>query len=201
MRSISALCALAFVVASAVVMPGPARAAGDPAAFINDLGTRAIEMLSAQKPESEREKGFRALFDTGFDVPGIARFALGRNWQTATEAQRAEFTGLFTTYMIHVYAVRFNEFSGLAFKVTGARPDGDDGSLVTSQMGAAGGASPVSVGWRVAAVPNGFKITDVVVEGVSMAITQRQEFAAVIQRGGGNLEVLLKLLREKTRTS
>jgi phospholipid transport system substrate-binding protein len=200
MRSISALRALAFLVVAAVAMPGPVHAAGDPAAFINDLGTRAVEVLSAPKPQRERENGFRALFDAGFDVPGIARFALGRSWLTASEAQRTEFAGLFTTYMIHVYAVRFNEFSGLAFRVTGARPDGDDGSLVSSQMGASGTA-PVSVGWRVAASPGGFKVTDVVVAGVSMAITQRQEFASVIQRGGGDIEVLLKLLREKTRAS
>jgi len=201
MRSTLASCALALFVACMNVMPVPARAASDPASFINDLGTRAIAVLSSARPEKERENGFRALFDTGFDVQGIARFALGRNWQTASEAQRAEFTTLFSTYMIHVYVVRFSEFTGLAFKVTGARPDGDDGSLVSSQMGASGGTSPVNVGWRVASAGGGFKITDVVVEGVSMAITQRQEFASVIQRGGGDLEVLLKLLRDKTRPS
>jgi phospholipid transport system substrate-binding protein len=102
--------------------------------------------------------------------------------------------------MVHVYAVRFNEFTGQQFKVTGSRPEGDASTLVTSQLGSDGN-QPVKIDWRVAKVAGGFKITDIVVEGISMMVTQRQEFSAVIQRGGGDIEALLKPLRAKLRQS
>jgi phospholipid transport system substrate-binding protein len=181
----------------AILMPGAPRAAGDSAAFVSDIGARAIKVLSSPAPESERETQFRALFEAGFDVPAIARFALGRYWQAASERQHTEFTELFTAFMVHVYTVRFNDLPGQQFKVTGSRPEGDSGSLVSSEMGGSGEDQSVKIDWRVAAASGGFKITDLLVDGTSMAVTQRQEFAAVIQHGGGDVEALLKLLRAK----
>jgi phospholipid transport system substrate-binding protein len=189
---------LTLLLALILLAPGQTRAASDSAGFIADLGTRAITVLSSQAPQSDRETRFRAIFDAGFDVPAIARFALGRYWQTASEAQRAEFTALLAAYMVHVYTVRFNEFVGLKFAVTGSRPEGDTSSLVSSRMG---NTQPVTIDWRVATKDGGFKITDLVVEGISMAVTQRQEFSAVIQRGGGDVETLLKILRQKAGQS
>ncbi len=111
-----------------------------------------------------------------------------------------EFTRLFTAYMVHVYTVRFNEFTGQQFKVTGSRQESENSSLVSSKMGN-GGDPGVKIDWRVTVVPSGFKIIDLVVEGISMAVTQRQEFSAVIQRNGGDIEALLKLLRAKAQQS
>ena len=73
--------------------------------------------------------------------------------------------------------------------------------LVQSRIAQPNGAPPLKVDWRVGKSAKGYKINDVVVEGVSMAVTQRQEFASVIQRNGGQIDALLKLLREKTGQS
>lgn len=189
-----------LVLALSAVQPSEARAAGDPAGFIADLGQQAIVVLTSQRSESEREGQFRTLFNTGFDVPAVARFALGRYWGTASPAQQQEFINLFTTYTVHAYTVRFNEFNGEQLKVTGSRPESDSSSLVSSLLGGSG-AQPVRIDWRVEGAPGAYKITDVIVEGVSMMITQRQEFSAVIQRGGGDIEALLKPLRARARQS
>lgn len=173
-------------------------AAANPAVFIADLGKRAIDVLTSNASEPQREAQFRTLFNEGFDVPGIARFVLGPYWRTATEAQRQEFTRLFQAFIVHAYTVRFSAYHNEQFKVMGTRPEGDNASLVTSQIIRQGGAPPVNVDWRVAKKPESYKITDVIVEGISMAVTERQEFASVIQRGGGQVEALLKLLRQKT---
>ncbi len=55
----------------------------------------------------------------------------------------------------------------------------------------------MAVDWRVRQVGGGYKVVDILVEGVSMALTQRSDFASVIQRGGGDIEVLLEQLRQK----
>jgi phospholipid transport system substrate-binding protein len=196
LRAVARLFVVLFV--AAVTIPAPARAADDPAGFISDLGKRAINVLTSTQSQADREREFKALFDEGFDVPGIARFVLGPYWRTATDPQRDEFTKLFEAYIIHAYVVRFSAYSGQQLKVTGSRPEGDNASLVNSQITGTNNSPPVKVDWRVAKVEPGFKITDVVVEGVSMAVTERQEFASVIQRGGGQIEALLKALRERS---
>ena len=186
---------LAVVVLAA---PAPSRAADDAAGFISDLGQRTVQVLAAKASESEREANFRALFDEGFDVPAISRFVLGNYWRIATEEQRRTFVTLFESYVVHAYAVRFNEYSGQQLKVMAARAEGDDSAVVQSVIAQPSGAPPLRIDWRVGKTEKGFKINDVVVEGVSMAVTQRQEFASVIQRNGGEIDALLKLLREKT---
>jgi phospholipid transport system substrate-binding protein len=197
MRSPSVLRILPFA-AIVIVSLGAARAADDATGFVGDLGKRAIEVLTSQSAEPQREMKFRALFEEGFDVQAIARFVLGPYWRTATDAHRAEFTKLFETYVVHAYTVRFNQYNDQQFKVSGSRPEGDALSLVSSQITQPNNAPPVKVDWRVAKSDHGFKITDVIVEGASMAVTERDEFASIIQRGGGQIEALLKLLREKT---
>jgi phospholipid transport system substrate-binding protein len=187
-----------LLVAAAVALPVPTRAApSDAAGFISDLGERAINVLTSTQSQADREAAFRKLFDEGFDVPGIARFVLGPYWRTATDAQRDEFIKLFEAFIIHAYVVRFSAYSGQQLKVTGSRPEGEN-SLVNSQITGTNNSPPVKVDWRVAKQDSGFKITDVVVEGVSMAVTERQEFASVIQRGGGQIDALLKALRERS---
>jgi phospholipid transport system substrate-binding protein len=191
----------AVLIVIAMAAPrGPASAASDPVTFIADLGQQAMVVLTSQRSESEREGQFRALFNTGFDVPAVARFALGRYWATASADQQREFVNLFTTYTVRAYTVRFNEYSGQQFKVTGSRPEGDNSSLVSSLLGG-GAGQPIRIDWRVEGASGVYKVTDVVVEGVSMMVTQRQEFSAVIQRGGGDIEALLKPLRAKARQS
>ena len=189
------------LVVAAVTAPVPSRAADDAAGFILDLGQRTVQILAAREPESEREARFRALFDEGFDVPAISRFVLGTYWRTASEEQRRSFITLFEVYVVHAYAVRFNEYSGQQLKVTAARAEGDESALVQSVIAQPGGAPPLRVDWRVSKTDKGYRINDVVVEGVSMAVTQRQEFSAVIQRNGGQIDALLKMLREKTGTT
>jgi phospholipid transport system substrate-binding protein len=187
-----------LLAAVAIAAPGPARAADDAAGFISDLGQRTVQILAAKSSESEREAKFRTIFEEGFDIPAISRFVLGGYWRTASEAQRQDFITLFEAYVIRAYAVRFNDYGGEQLKVTAARAEDGESSMVQSMIARPSGAPPIKVDWRVNKTATGFKITDVIVEGVSMAVTQRQEFASVIQRNGGQIDALLKLLREKS---
>jgi phospholipid transport system substrate-binding protein len=189
----AALALLVGIAASAPV----AVAAADPAALISDLGNRALEVLGKNVTPSQRESRFRELFDEDFDVPAIAHFVLGRYWRIATAAQQQEFVRLFTEYTALAYSRRLAEYSGETLTVTGSRPE-PDGSIVTSEIVRTNGAPPAKVDWRLIRTDGTYKITDVIVDGISMAVTQRSEFASVIQRHGGQVEGLLTLLRAKT---
>lgn len=188
----------AFAAASslpAAVRPASAQDAGA-AAFIQNLGDRAIKTFSDKADKARAKEKFRTLLLDGFDVPYIGRWVLGRYWNVATDAQKQEYLGLFEKMIVDAYAGRFAEYSGETFKIIGVRPEGEGDNAVTTQIVRPSGP-PVNVDWRVRKTGAAYKIIDVVVEGVSMGVTQRSEFASVIQTNGGQFDGLLKALRTK----
>ena len=161
---------------------------------------RAVEVLSKKAPVAERLARFRQLFQADFDGPGIARFVLGRYWRSASEQEQQEFLKLFEDYVIFVYGTRLSNFNGETFKVRGSRAD-ESGTVVSTDIISPGGEAPIKVDWRLVTDKGAFKINDVIIEGISMLVTQRSEFASVIQRHGGQVGGLLELMRERTRTA
>jgi phospholipid transport system substrate-binding protein len=164
--------------------------------FIADLGDRALQVLvlDSQTP-SERDEAFRSLLSEGFDLPLIGRYALGRYWRRATPEQRTEYRKLFEDFIVETYVARLGEYSGETLQVVTSRPDDKD-TIVTTEI-VREGRPAIRVDWRVRNGDTEPKIVDVVVEGVSMLLTQRDEFASVIQRSGGSVEGLLSRLRDK----
>jgi phospholipid transport system substrate-binding protein len=183
------------------VAAGPAAAQGapkDPAGtFVQTLGDRAIAIITDKAlTPADREARFHDMFVKSFDVPAIGRFVLGRHWRTATEAQRTEFLKLFENMIVKIYSNRFNDYKGEQFNVTSSRSTGDS-VMVGVAITRPSGGEPVRVDWRVLMVDGAYKVIDVVVEGVSMSLTQQQDFSAVIQRNGGQIEPLLGVMRER----
>jgi phospholipid transport system substrate-binding protein len=172
-------------------------AAADPAGVINNLGNRALEVLGKNVPPAQRVARFHELFRQDFDVPGIARFVLGRYWKSATSEQQEEFVKLFEDYIAIIYSSQLAAYSGETLKVTGSRSE-PDGAVVASEIIRPTGAPPVKVEWHLTDQRGTYKIRDVAVDGISMAVTQRSEFASVIQRNGGQVQGLITMLREKT---
>jgi phospholipid transport system substrate-binding protein len=201
-KILSALLTVAVIATGIVAGPAKTIAAnsGDGAAvFIADLGDRAIRTLSdTAVGDSSRRIQFRALFLEGFDVKALSRYAIGRYWRKADTDQRGEYQRLFTDFIVNTYAARFGQYSGERLVVIGERPIKGKDTIVKSNIVRPEGA-PVRVDWRVRQRENGFKVIDIIVEGVSMAITQRDEFASVIRRNGGNVGGLIQELKDKTR--
>lgn len=165
-------------------------------AFIQGLADRGIGFLSNPDLTLEQRKAeFKSLLQDSFDMKTIGRFALGRNWNAATDAERKEYLALFEAMIIEVYSRRFGDYKGEALQVTTARGDGKSDVIVNSQIVPANGQK-IALDWRVRKSANSFKVIDIIVEGVSMATTQRSEFSSIIQRGGGQMEVLLEHLRQ-----
>jgi phospholipid transport system substrate-binding protein len=176
-----------------------APAAADPATLITEMSNQALEVLGKNVSPSQRDARFRALFNQDFDVPAIARFVLGRYWRVATTSQQREFVRLFALYTAFTYSNRLAAYSGEKLRVTGSQPE-PDGPIVTSEIIRPNGAPPTKIDWRLSRADGTYKITDVIVDGISMAVTQRSEFASVIQRHGGQVQGLLTLLRQKTQS-
>ena len=195
---------MAIALACLTWSPAPAAAADTRAAerFISNLGDRTLEML--QQPDlalDQATASFRELFSSNFDIPTIGRFVLGRYWRSATQQQREEFLELFQELIVETYARRFSEYSGQSFRVDGSRELSERDSMVSTAIINADGAPIATIDWRVRERDGQQRIIDVVVEQISMGVTQRSDYDAVIQRGGGNIDVLLDALRDQIETA
>jgi phospholipid transport system substrate-binding protein len=166
--------------------------------FVSAIADRTIKILKNKSlDKAGRVDALGGVFLDGFDVPAIGRFVLGRYWAAANQQEREAYLAAFKDFVIQTYAIRFNSYAGEVFKVTGATVDGEKGALVSSDIGNPG-EDPARVEWRVRQEPSGYKIVDVIVEGVSLVITQRSEFASVLQSNGGGIALLTTTLRDKT---
>ena len=185
---------------AAGLLAPPAKAAPDvdgAKAFIEGLASRAIEILQRENGNLEqREAELRKILSQDFDLPFIGRFVLGRHWRKATPDQRADYQALFAEWILKTYARRLGGYSGETFQTTGARAAGDTDILVQTKINRPSGP-PIVADWRVRTNPHGFRIIDIMVEGVSMAVTQRSEFNAVVGRDG--VDGLLSILRARTQ--
>jgi len=193
--------AFLFMAGAFALVLGLARpaAAETPEQFVGALGEEAIRVLgNAELTQGQRTAEFRRLLDKGFNMPLIGQLVLGRHWRTATEEQRAEYLKLFEDFIVQTYAVRLGQYNGEKFRIAGGRPapDSTGDTLVTTEIIRVNGP-PVRVDPRVRKTGDALKVVDVIAEGISMLITQRDEFAAVIQNSGGKVDALLERLRRR----
>jgi phospholipid transport system substrate-binding protein len=193
----SLLTSLFMLIAAPCLAAPPVVNPADAVAFMNRLWDSAVEVLNNKSDPAIRQARFRKLFQEDFDCPGIARFVLGRYWRSASDEEQQEFVKLFQDYVVFVYTARLSNFGGQTFKIRGSRSDGD-GVIVATDIFHPGNTSPLHIDWRLVTDNGAYKINDVIVEGVSMMVTQRSEFASVVQRHGGQLRGLLAMMREKT---
>jgi len=164
--------------------------------FIERMAQDGIGLLgTSDLSDDQLQVEFRRLLKKSFDIKTIGRFALGSYWRSASKAQQKEYLSLFEDMIIRVYSKRFGDYNGEAVLVEGARPEGKYDILVFSSIVPKSGQK-IKIDWRVRKKGKVYKVVDVVVEGVSMAVTQRSDFSSVIQRGGGNVDVLLEHLRK-----
>jgi len=180
--------------------PASQASSGSAEDFIREVGNEAIQSLTDKALDDQQRKDrFREILNRTFKLQLIARFTLGRYWRQATEQQQKEYESLFEDFVVLAYAARFRDYSGENFRVGNVRDINERDKLVNSALVLKDGRQ-IPVHWRVRGGDK-YKIIDVLVEGVSMAITQRDEFAAIINQGGGKIEGLLAALRQKTGRS
>lgn len=176
---------------------GAAATAGNASEFIETLGTQAINVAAdSDKSSNDKSREFRKLLKRGFALPKIGRFVLGRYWRQISDEQKERYAALFEDYLVVTYSNRFNEYSGETFEVVGEKPYGERGILVNTKVFRPQGAEVV-VDWQVVPDGDSYRIVDVVIEGLSMSLTQRSDFASAIQSQGGDFDRFLETLEKK----
>ncbi len=168
--------------------------------FIQNLGDRAMKVISNKQIQpTQRTNEFSQILSDCFDLKTIGRFVIGRTWNTATPQQQSEYLDLFKSLVVQTYADRMTLYTGEGFVVVGTRPESDMDTTVLSQITHPDGSKPTEIDWRVRQKDSKLGVIDVVVEGVSLSVTQKQEYAAIIQNNDGRIDALLQKMREQIK--
>jgi phospholipid transport system substrate-binding protein len=182
------------MVAFMMMLPllGPASAATvdtQATVFIQTLGNQALAVVRSNIAPTQKLQHFRELLDQDFDMFEISRFVLGPYWRRASSSEQQQFTKLLSDDLVRFYRQRFTRYEGETFEVTGSRSD-PAGTIVTSQILRPNG-SPIEVDWQLTVQNGVYKISDVIIDNVSMALSERQAFAQQIQLSGDQVAGLL----------
>lgn len=163
----------------------------DSVQFIDKLGREAIETLTnGSMDQASIESQFLTLLNDHFDVASISNFVLGRYRRTATAAQKQEFQTIFVNRLKKAYANRFKEFKGVKFSIKNGREQSNY-HVITSIIQKPSGPE-IQVEWWT----KNKKIHDVVVDGISMRSTLRDDYNASIANHGGNIDLFISELKK-----
>jgi phospholipid transport system substrate-binding protein len=202
--AVAAALALAAAAPLNAALPGAAlaQAPRDAGAeqFVQTGAQRIITVLN-DKGESNADKirVFRGVVDELADVPRITNFVLGKYARTITPAQRDRFAKVFREFAQNVYETRLGDYHGETVKVTGSvvRKPGD--VVVATTISGGKLSQPVQASWRVLGSGSSWKVVDVQVSGIWLAITQQQDFVSTIDNAGGNIDTLISQLEKQVQ--
>lgn len=163
--------------------------------FVEEVGQKIVTLIASPKlTPLQKEEQFRTILEKSFDLPSIGRFVLGRYWRMANTQEREEYINLFEDVVVKTYASQFDDYHNETLKVVGAF-EGKDGGITVQSKVIRPSNQPLSVDWKVYNIKGEYRVLDIIVNGVSMSISQRSEYAALIRQQGGQIKSLLDAMR------
>jgi phospholipid transport system substrate-binding protein len=187
------------------LVPGRVARAVPSAAAAEEVVRRLVDqvwqLLAERGVEQVDNQDLHSVLDEGTDLSLLGRLVLGRYWRQANPRQRTEYLRLFRRYMLQTFIQRLRQYAGAdlgqpgaRFQIIASRPVGERDVLVQSRV-APPTSQPLRVDWRLRERPGEPVIIDLIVEGISLLVTQRSEFAAVLERS--SVDGLLAELRAR----
>ena len=175
---------------------GVAKAENPAIDFVNKLADNIInDVLTADVSRDEKLNRFRAEFTEALDLKNIGQFVLGIYWRKATPMEKDAFLKAFMDFTTKSWADRFDSYQGQKIVFSGVRNAERNQFYVDSTIQ---NNPPVEVIWRLKQKDNTYRIIDIIVEGVSMAMSYRNEYSAFLQTHGGSVQALTDELKNKS---
>lgn len=155
-----------------------------------------VNVLSANISDDEKLKIFHDRFKEDLDIQTIGKHVTGVYWRKATPKEQQEFLTAFLDFATKSWADKFNLYTGQKINFTGIQAAKSGQFFVSSSVE---GNPPAEVLWRIKKAGSTYKITDIVIEGVSMVTSYRNEYVAFLHKNGGKLANLTKELQRKSQ--
>ena len=167
--------------------------------FVKNITKQGIEeIINSDVTQAEKDQRFAKLFNEYLDLDFIGRFVLGRYWKTATPKQRSEFITVYRELNIKTWSKRFDEFKGKIFIFNGTTPSSSQYQIFVNSTVPMDQGAPAKVVWRVKETNGQFKVVDIIIENVSLAITARNEYTTYIRKSPDGINGLINDLKKKS---
>ena len=167
-----------------------------PDVFVQSTVNRAAETLGTGLTKDERIEELKKIALETVDIRGIGFYSLGSHRKTATEEQKDKYEKVFKEYFLQSFSSRLAEYSNPIINVDSKKKINENYTIVSSTLAATEKRPSVKIEWRVYTKNKDQPlIRDLIIEGLSLARTQKEEFNSIIQSADGDLNVLLNNLR------
>ena len=165
--------------------------------FIQSTVNRASEALNDKFSKEEKMLKLKAIAKETVDITGIGFYTLGSYRKNITNDQKIKYTNLFEQYFLKSFASRLAEYSNPEIEVNSKEILNENYTMVSSTLVATEQRPEVKIDWRIYTKnPEAPKIRDLIIEGLSLARTQKEEFSSIIQSNNGDINALFSALEE-----
>ena len=165
--------------------------------FINDITNRTSEILSSQNTRELKIKELIKIGESSVDIDGIGFYTLGKHRKNLSDDKKDEFKKIFREYFLKSFSSRLVEYKEAKIVVVSEDIKNEKYTIVSSKLLATSDRPEVSIDWRVYTKdPSKPLIRDLVIEGLSLARTQKEEFNSIISNNDGNIDALFTSLKE-----
>ena len=165
--------------------------------FIDDITNRASNILSSEDAREVKIQELIKIGESSVDIDGIGLYTLGKHRKSLSDDQKAEFKKIFREYFLKSFSTRLVEYNEAKIVVVSEDVKNEKYTIVKSKLLATSNRPEVAIDWRIYTKdPSKPLIRDLVIEGLSLARTQKEEFNSIIKNNGGDINALFTSLKE-----
>ena len=165
--------------------------------FIQSTVNRAAETLNGSLTKEQRIEKLKEIAKETVDIKGIGFYSLGSHRKNVSKDQLTSYMNIFEEYFLKTFSSRLAEYSNPEIEVNSKKKLNENYTIVSSTLVATDSRPEVKIEWRVYTKnPENLLIRDLIIEGLSLARTQKEEFSSIINSNDGKIEALLKNLSD-----
>ena len=169
----------------------------EPDIFVQSTVNRASKLLSEDISKDEKIKKLKSIAKETVDIKGIGFYTLGVKRKSLNDEEKKRYSQLFEEYFLKSFSSRLAEYTNPEIDVTNKEKLNDNYTIVNSVLKATNDRPEIKIDWRIYTKnPNNPQIRDLIIEGLSLARTQKEEFASVLSSNENDIEALFKVLKE-----
>jgi len=187
---------LTLITASPLVpLSARAQSADKAASFVKSTGDKLVAVVNGAGSTTAKRTAMTQIINSDVDVEGIGRFCLGRFWRLATPEQQKQYLQLFHEVLVTNITSKLGEYQGVKFTLGRSKPQ-DDEAVVSTTVDRPNNP-PTAVDWVIANPSSDPKIIDVVAEGTSLRLTQRQDYGSYLTHNNNNVDALIAAMKNQ----
>ena len=165
--------------------------------FIQSTVNRAAETLSGEYTKEERVEKLKNIAKETVDITGIGFYSLGTHRKNISKEQLDNYKKIFEAYFLKSFSSRLAEYSNPEIEVNSKNIINANYTIVSSTLVATDSRPEVKIEWRVYTKdPDNLLIRDLIIEGLSLARTQKEEFSSILNSNDGNIDALFNIFKE-----